>query len=314
MRIVARVVLGFCLWFVYTPAIAAEQLAISDAHISSANLLGADIADWILEMSPHPNSIAIFDVRQKLPLTSHFSTLLENEILQNLQRDSTIKTMTCFPCRSARASVVGDQVVVSKGSPTMEEFKKMAQELGVESFLLVESNRFTLSTVASVQLYSGAGHLIANRNFTEQVVDLDGSSAMLGFTVTVGAGLGGKSNGDPSGAADAFLLQDLGNGRKGGLVIGGFAGNGGGGGYAIPTLAWTQRKSLFNLRGIAMLGVGPGASNKGYGFAVRGAYQLFLGYCLFGIEAAGLVPLESKSGKESADAVVGLSIGIVFGR
>lgn len=297
-------------------SVAAEEGKIPETHIYTATGLGADIADWILSMNPRPNSIAILDVRSKNPLNANFSSVLETEVLQGLSKAEDIRVLSCFECRAARASVVGEQVVISKGVPSMEDFKKTAQKLGAEAFLLIEARRATTSIAASVEMYSGAGNVIGSRNFTQQVLDLDGGSAMLGFVAAVGETIGGKDveNGNPSGGADVFLLQELGGGRKGGVLIGAFGGNGGGAGYVMPTLGWLHRKSFLDLQGMAMVGLGPGGSNKGFGIAARASYQLFVGYCLFGMQAAAIAPLSSKEGKEAPDALIGFNIGIVFGR
>lgn len=312
----------FCIFWLLPLFFARAGLAgdgaapLPDSQFFSATSLGADIADWILAMSPPPKSLAVFDARAKAPLGDLFPAALEAEISGRLLRNgkNLVEVRPCLPCRALRASIVDDQVVIVRGAPSMEAFKEISQQVGVEAFLVIDVRRATTSAVAVVEMYSGSGQLLGSRNFSEYILDLDGSSAMLGFTATLGLGIGGKDSDDPSGAGDVFLLQELGGGRKGGLLIGGFAGNGGGGGYAMPTLAWTGRQALFNLRSMFMLGAGPGGSNKGYGLGVRASYQLFVGFCLFGLEGAGIIPITSKSNKESADAVVGVNIGIVFGR
>lgn len=302
---------------VSTQAIAAPtENALSETQVLSASLLGQDIADWLSQLEPAPNSVAIFDVREKSPLTPHFSILLETELLSKLKESGKMEILSCLRCRAARATVMDDQLVITRGAPDLEEFKKIAQEMNVEAFVLIEARRAATSTVASANLYSGSGNLLAARTFSQQVLDLDGSAAMLGLVGAIGAGIGGRQSESesPSGAATAFLLQDLGNARKGGLAVGGWGGNGGGGGFAMPTMAWRQRNVVGNLMGMFMLGVGPAASNKGYGLAARVGYELFLGFCAFGAEAVAMAPFNEREGRESADAVIGVNIGIVFGR
>ncbi len=289
----------------------------SDTYFFAAASLGKDMADWIVELQPAaPTSLAVVDIRFEPPLNQDFGIMLETAFMERLKENSQIRALSCFQCRSARATVIGDQVSITRGIPNIEELKKIAQSMGVESYLILDTRRSATSTIVSAQLFSGAGPLIASRNFSEQTLDIDGGSAMFGLVATVGMGIGGKEKEeqDPSGAADVFLLQELGDGRKGGIVVGGFAGNGGGAGYALPTLGWTQRRSLFNLRGLTQIGVGPGFSTKGFGIAGRLAHHLYLGYCVFGLEAAGLIPVSSKSDKQAADLILGMSIGFVLGR
>lgn len=304
--------LGFPL---FSWSVGIDQQKISDTELTASASLGDSAALWISQLNPHPNALAIFDVRAKSPLSPHFSSLLETSLTEKLASVENLKLIRCFECRALTGTVVGDQLVVNRGVPSVEDFKKIAEKLQVEAFLLIEAQRTMTMTSIQLNLISSSGAAIASRSFTTPVLDLDGSSAMIGLSGAVGMVAGGDSSReDFSGAGNLIFLQNIGGDRKGGITLGAFSGNGGATGYAFPTLAWSKTRSFANLPALITFGFGPAGSPKGFGIGGRFSYQALLGFAAFGFEVGGAAAFGNKKNKNAPDAFAGISLGIFLGR
>jgi len=239
--------------------------------------------------------------------------------MQGLAKEGINKVFSCTECRQAQVSVQDDKLILSKGNPDLETFKKLGQNYNTETFLVVDIFRTKLNIVAQAVLYQNAtGTVVAAERFTIPAISFSDSSVQVLLTYGLGEIIGTKTNGASSSgfssAGNLMLLEEVGFG-KAGLDLGAVMGANGSGTmiYINPTLAFRGHFGTSGVGWSLMLGAGYGFVGADKGLVARGGYEVYLGQlAVLGAEANYLI---GSSGMTSQlPGYAGFHVGIAFGR
>lgn len=285
-----------------------------EPEFHAAEVIGEDVADWIIGLEKRPNSVGIFSVRANFPLEADYATVIETEVVKYLAKEGMEKVTTCPECRAPQVTVDGERIVISKGLLDLETLKKIGRTQPVDSFLIIDIYRTKLSVVAQAVLYANTtGNLIAAERFSVPALNISDASAQLLLTLGIGKSLGAPSSAD-SGftlASNISLLEELGFG-KGGLNVGATMGGPSTLIYVNPTFGFRGRFGASAMSWLFSIGAGFGFTGGGKGISVRGSFEIFLGsFAVFGLEASYLVPEKSSI---DAAGFGGAHLGISLGR
>jgi hypothetical protein len=290
-----------------------------EAEFQAAGVLGDKIGTWIGGMDPKPGSIGIFSVHSNAPLDQDYSNVVETEIMKGLSQQGFSKVFSCTECRTPQINVEEEKVVISKGNPDVETFKKLGQSYNTDVFLVVEVFRTTLSVVAQAVLYQNStGAVLSAERFTVAAITFSDSAVQVLLTYGLGEIIGGNASSDNSSglstAANVMLLEEVGFG-KAGLDLGAVLGVNGAGTmiYINPTLAFRGHIGNSGLGWSLMFGAGYGFVGSAKGLSLRAGYEVFLGQlAVLGFEGTYL--LSQSSTPSTLPGYVGFHVGIALGR
>jgi hypothetical protein len=286
-----------------------------EAEFMAAANVGEDIARWIDDLEPRPNSVGIFFVHSNLPLEQDFSNLVENEIIKFLNKLNFEKVISCVECRNPSVTVHDDKVIIARGAPDLEQMKRAGKAQSVETFLMVEIYRTNLSVYAQATLYENpSGKLLGSERFRSAALNFKDASVQILFELGSGKALSGGGSSATTGwltSGNLLLLEELGF-AKGGLNLGGVFGSNALF-YLNPTLAFRGRFGASMMSYGIHLGLGYGMSAGSKGISLRGSYELFLGtLAVIGTEVNYFLP--DKSGTNALTGFWGFHVGISLGR
>lgn len=285
-----------------------------ESEFMAANLLGDEVAEWVVGLEPRPNSIGIFSIRSNYPLEQDYSAIVEAEIYKALTRRNMTNVMSCAECRSPQITVQDDRLVITKGAPDVETLKRIGLKYPVETFLSIDIYRTKLSVLAHAVLYqSPSGEVIKAERFNVAALSFADSSVQ--FLLTFG---GGKLLGNGSSASsmimslNASLLEELGF-AKGGLTVGSILGGPSMLIHVDPSLSFRGRFGTSALAYSVLFGVGYAFAGSARSIHLRGAYDLYLGsLTVIGVEGSYNVPITSVANE--VDGYIGVHLGISLGR
>ncbi|MGE4233683.1 MAG: hypothetical protein AB7F43_10170 [Bacteriovoracia bacterium] len=290
-----------------------------ESEFLAANLTAEEIAIWIEKIESRPRSVGIFSVRVSTPLESDYGSIIETEVLKQLRSRNLMTVIGCPECKVPRVKVSGDRIVITKGAPELDAFKELGRKLSVESFLVIDVYRTSLSVITNATLYqTSSGEVISAERF--KVPALDFSNSAMQFMMLAGPGftLGGKSLSPNDSSfpllANILILEELGFG-KGGLNLGGiFAGDQGSLFYVQPTIGWRGRFGATAISSLFRVGAGFGLQGKDRGASAQITYDIFIGsFTVVGLDAVGFVPVRSPN-SQSFNGYLGLHMGLSLGR
>lgn len=299
-------------------SVAAHAKGPDEAEFVAAGTLGDRIGGWIGGLENRPSSVGIFSVHSNAPLDQDYSAIVETEIMKALAKEGVNKVFACTECRSAQVSVQDDKLIISKGNPDLETFKKLGQSYNTETFLVVDIFRTKLNIVAQAMLYQNAtGTVVSAERFTIPTISFSDTSVQVLLTYGVGTILGNNAAGSSAGyssAGNLMLLEEVGFG-KAGLDLGAVLGANGAGTliFIDPTLAFRGHFGSSGVGWSFMLGAGYGFVGSAKGVVVKGSYEVYLGQlAVLGAEALYL--LGSSSVTPTLPGYAGFHVGIAFGR
>lgn len=289
-----------------------------EAEFVAAGVLGDHIGSWIGGLDNKPSSVGIFSVHSNAPLDQDYSAIVETEIMKALAKEGINKVFACTECRQAQVSVQDDKLIISKGNPDLETFKKLGQSYNTETFLVVDIFRTKLNIVAQTVLYQNAtGTVVSAERFTIPAISFSDSSVQVLLTYGVGQILGSKAGGTSSGystAGNLMLLEEVGFG-KAGLDLGAVMGANGAGTliFIDPTLAFRGHFGTSGVGWSFMLGAGYGFVGSTKGAVGRAGYEVYLGQlAVLGAEVAYL--FGSGTSSAALPGYAGFHVGIALGR
>jgi len=286
-----------------------------ESEFLAANYLGYDIADWILDRDPRPQSLGIYSIHSNPPLEADFSTLLETEIVQYLTKKELTKITSCAECRNAQVTVYEDRVVVSKGAPDIETVKRLGAKLPVDTLLVVEVYRSKLNVIAQATLYENhTGNILGSKQFKATAITFSDSAVQVLMTYGLGkviSNAAGASASTYSFAGNLSLLEEVGFG-KAGMTFGAAFGGGGSLIYINPTISLRGRFGSGSVMYAVLLSAGWGIGSGAQGPAFRGALEFHLGnLTVIGAEFSYFLPDRVITG---VSGFYGVHFGLSFGR
>jgi hypothetical protein len=287
-----------------------------EAEFHAAGVLGDRIGSWIGGLDQRPTSVGIFYVHTNAPLEPEYEGVVEAEIMKGLSKEGIGRVFACSECRAAAVNVQDDKLIISKGNPDLETFKRLGQNYNTDTFLVVDLFRTKLNVVAQAVLYqNGTGSVVSAERFTVPALTFSDSSVQVLLTYGMGQVLkssGGTSTGFSS-AANIMLLEEVGFG-KAGLDLGAVLGANGAGTliYINPTLAFRGHFGATGIGYSLMLGAGYGFVGSSKGLVGRMGFETYLGQlAVLGVEGCYLV---SQGTTPTLPGYVGFHVGIAFGR
>lgn len=301
---------------------AKKNESAGEAEFMAANITGELIANWIEGMEKKPESMGVFQINTNYPLRKEFANVLEVEIIKQLKAREIIRVLSCPECQAPQLRVQEDRVVITKGSPDLETLKILSKRYNVNTFLVLEVYRTKLSLFTTATLFhAGSGEIIASESFKVPALNIRGAATQFVLQLGTGVPLGGHEIG-PEESSDSFvgniaLYEELGFGRKGGLLLGIASGNRSSLAYAVPTLGWRGIFNNSSLQSLKSFGIGFATSERAQGFAFRLGYDIFLGsFVGMGLGGTIMIPFrESSSGSENKlYGHIGAHINFTIGR
>ena len=293
----------------------------TEAEFLAASIVADDLAHWVANLPTRPTSLGVFYVRTNAPLDSEFAGALESILVQALQANANLQVSVCAECRTPQVEVREDRLIVRRGAPDQKAFLQFGKLLGVDSFLTVDVYRTPISLMMNATIYqASSGQIVGSEQFRAPAVEWSDSAMQVLIAAGPAFVTGGKTvdsnTRDFSFSGSLSLLEEIGQGTKGGLTLGG-VGAGGQGAllYATPVLGWRGRFGKSGVQTLKSGGLGFGYSNDAGGVAGRLGYDIFVGsFTNIGADVVGLFPVNAPSGARPVNAAFGIHLGFSVGR